>query len=95
MARQRGTEFGFGQPVHRRRAMKRRMALPGLVASVALAICTAVAVTTVSIGIAKADAFGVIAESGGSAALAAVLGSAIACLGALTAAAIRRSAAGD
>jgi putative exporter of polyketide antibiotics len=81
-----GNKVGFHHPAHRRRAMRRRaMPVPELIASVALAACTALAVTVVSIEIAEADsfAFGAGVEPSGLA-LATFLGLLLAVMGGIT-----------
>jgi hypothetical protein len=74
---------GFHDPAHRRRVVGlRTMAVPEVIASIALAACTALAVTVVSIEIAQADTFAFAAgveESG--LALAALLGLTLAAVG--------------
>lgn len=79
-----GNHVGFHHPAHRRRAMGRRtMPVPELIASVALAACTALAVTVVSIEIARADTFGTGVEPN-PLALATFLGALLAVMGGIT-----------
>ena len=77
---------GF-QPPCRDCARKRRgIACAELILSVALAVSTVVALTAVSIGIARADSFGaIIAGDGSPFGVALLLGSLLALMGGLTA----------
>jgi hypothetical protein len=66
---------GFVSPDVRTGAAKRRFARAELIATVALAVCLVVALTAVSIGMARADTLGIIAETeNGRLALAIMLG---------------------
>jgi len=77
---------GFMPPAHRKLGNEQRTAaLAELVAGIALAICTVVAATVVSIGIAHADvASNVIDNEGGLFAIALVLGLLFIGMGGLT-----------
>jgi hypothetical protein len=55
-------QVGFAPPTARRRAVRRRFALAELIATIALAVCLVVALTVVSIGMARADALTAVAE---------------------------------
>jgi hypothetical protein len=94
MVRHSDGKFGFDHPLHRRRAMARRaMPLPELIASVALAACTAVAVTMVSMEIAQAESFSFGADAEpGSLALAAFFAVLLTVMGGVTAFVMRRVA---
>jgi hypothetical protein len=92
MLRHSDSKFGFDHPPHRRRAMARRaMPLPELIASVALAACTAVAVTIVSMEIAQAESFSFGADTEQSSlVLAAFLALLLTVMGGITAFVMRR-----
>ena len=82
---------GFHHPAHRRRAMARHgMPLPELAASVALVACTGLALTVVSMEIARADTFGAGVEPSGLA-LATFFGVLLAVGGGITALFLRRA----
>jgi hypothetical protein len=81
------SQIGFHRP--RRRGARFAFAPSELIATIALALCTAVAVTVVSIEIAFADALAGHIDGGGFA-LASFLALLIAVMGAITAAATRR-----
>lgn len=82
---------GFEHPAHRRRAMARRaMPVPELVATLALVICTLLAMTVVSIEIAQADSFSFGTDDGNNPlALAGCLALLLTVMGGITAAATR------
>jgi hypothetical protein len=85
-------KVGFDHPPHRRRAMARRaMPVPVLLATLALVLCTLLAVTVVSITIAQADTFSIGSERARNPlALAGFIGLLLAVVGAITAFAVRR-----
>jgi hypothetical protein len=77
---------GFVSPDVRTGAAKRRFARAELIATVALAVCLVVALTAVSIGMARADTLGIIAETeNGRLALAIMLGLIMVGMGGVTA----------
>lgn len=78
---------GFTPPPERDLGREHRTAtVAELVASIALAICTLIAATVVSVGIARADAAGsVIDNEGGLFAIALVIGLVFVAMGGLTA----------
>lgn len=85
-----GSDVGFHPPAHRRRTMGRR-SWPVLIAGLALAVCTALTGTMVSIEIAQADTFAFGAGPDGSPlALATFLGVLLAVMGGITAMVVRR-----
>lgn len=77
---------GFTPPAGRALGCEHRsVARAELVATVALAVCTAIAATAVSVGIARADAAGAIIDNEGSLfAIALVLGLLFVAMGGLT-----------
>ena len=78
---------GFGHPILGKRGLRRRRtALAGLVATVALLISILVAIVAVSIGIARAD---IVLSDSGRWALAILLGLLIAGMGGITACVVR------
>jgi hypothetical protein len=79
---------GFGHP---RKAEGRRFTVPELVAAVGLVISLIIAATAVSIGMARADSLGIVADDGGALALAAVFGLIMVTMGGLTTLAIAAS----
>ena len=85
-------EFGFQHPMRRDRVLKKRgNVFAGLITSIALLLSIAVAVTAVSIGIARAGTFATMAESDNNPfALAAFLGLLLVAMGGITAAAAMR-----
>jgi len=78
---------GFEHPTRRERSAERRtLAVTQLVATAALALCTLVAATAVSIGIARADTISSIVDNDMSTfALALLLGAVFASMGGLSA----------
>lgn len=78
---------GFEHPTHHERSVERRtVAVTQLVATAGLALCTLVAATAVSIGIARADTISAIVDNDmGTFALALLLGTVFAGMGGLTA----------
>ena len=77
---------GFVSPDVRTGAAKRRFARAELIATIALAVCLVVALTAVSIGMARADTLGIIAETeSGRLALAIMLGLIMVGMGGVTA----------
>jgi len=77
---------GFVSPSVRTSAAKRRFARAELIATIALAVCLVVALTAVSIGMARADTLGIIAETdSGRLALAVMLGLVLVGMGGVTA----------
>ncbi len=83
-----GSPFGF-QPSWRDRARKRRrIAFTQLLLTLALALSTVIALTAVSIGMARASTLGaLIANDNGSIGVALLLGAALAAMAVFTAAA--------
>jgi hypothetical protein len=74
--------LGFQAPVRKRRGI----AFAELFLTLALALSTAIALTAVSLGMARADTLGsIITDDSGSMGVALLLGSALAVMGALTA----------
>jgi hypothetical protein len=76
---------GFEHPKHRSPSARRHLAALELFATVALVVCTVVAVTAVSIGIARADALDAAPASDHAFAVAALLGVIFAGWGGITA----------
>jgi len=77
---------GFGHPSVRKGAVKRRSMFPELIATIGLALCLVVALTAVSIGLARADTLGIIGDVEGSRlAVAIMLGLIMVGMGGLTA----------
>jgi hypothetical protein len=83
-------KVGFASPVIEKKISKRRAGIE-LLATLALTVSLIVAATAVSIGMARAQAFGAVHDTRGAPlALAIVLGLALAGVGGLTAIATRR-----
>ena len=85
-------EFGFQHPMRRDRVLKKRgNVFAGLITSIALLLSIAVAITAVSIGIARANPLAIATETDGSPmALALFVGIMLAGMGGITAAAAMR-----
>jgi hypothetical protein len=83
-------KVGFASPMNETKLCNRRSAGIELLATLTLAVCLIIAATAVSIGMARAQAFGVVAHHNASPlALAAVLGVVMAGMGGVTAIAAR------
>ena len=82
--------FGFEPPLAARAGKCPRLPCAELFLTLALALSTAIALTAVSIGIARADALGsMLPDDGGAWDVALLLGSVLVVMGALTAAVTR------
>jgi hypothetical protein len=78
-------KVGFASPIIEKKISKRRAGIE-LLATLALTVCLIVAATAVSIGMARAQAFGAVHDARGAPlALATVIGLALAATGGLTA----------
>ncbi len=78
--------IGFQHPCRERTRKRRRIALAQLLLTLALALSTVIALTAVSIGMARADSLrAIVPHESGPVGVALLLGSVLAVMGALTA----------